>query len=106
MSKTYSSWTLAVAATMSLLALAGCNKRDSAQETAKDVAEARKDANENVADERREAADTAKDANEDRAAAEYDVAVAQADGQRKIAKEKCESLAGDAQKTRMNFTLE
>jgi hypothetical protein len=34
---------------------------------------------------------------EDRAAAEYDVAVAQADGQRTIAKEKCETLAGDAQ---------
>ncbi len=35
---------------------------------------------------------------EDRAAAEYDVAVAQADGQRKIAPEKCETLAGDSQK--------
>ena len=35
---------------------------------------------------------------EDRAAAEYDVAVAQADGQRKVAKEKCETLGSDAQK--------
>ena len=34
---------------------------------------------------------------EDRAAAEYDVAVAQADGARKVAKEKCETLTGDAQ---------
>jgi hypothetical protein len=51
-----------------------------------------------VAEERREAADTAADSVEDRAAAEYDVAVAQADGQRKIAKEKCETMSGDAQK--------
>ena len=96
--KTYSSWTLAVAAAVGLCALAGCNQRESASETAKDVAEERQDANENVAEERREAADTAMENTEDRAAAEYDVAVAQADGQRKIAKEKCETLAGDAQK--------
>ena len=97
MIKTHSSWILAVAAAVSLCALAGCNKRESTQETAKDVAEARQDANQNVAEERSEAAETAKDNAEDRAAAEYDVAVAQADGQRKIAKEKCETLAGDAQ---------
>jgi hypothetical protein len=95
--KTYSSWTLAVAAAVSLCALAGCNQRESANETAKDVAEARQDANQNVAEEKREAADTAQDNAEDRAAAEYDVAVAQADGQRKVAKEKCETLASDAQ---------
>ena len=58
MTKTYSSWTLAVAAAVSLCALAGCNQRESANETAKDVAEARQDANENVAEEKREAADT------------------------------------------------
>jgi hypothetical protein len=96
--KTYSSWTLAVAAAVGLCALAGCNQRESANETAKDVAEERQDANENVAEERREAADTAMENTEDRAAAEYDVAVAQADGQRKIAQEKCETLAGDSQK--------
>ena len=43
-------------------------------------------------------ADVATEGAEDRAAAEYDVAVAQADGQRKIAKEKCETLSSDAQK--------
>ena len=43
-------------------------------------------------------ADVATEGTEDRAAAEYDVAVAQADGQRKIAKEKCETLGSDAQK--------
>ena len=52
----------------------------------------------NVAEERREAADVATEGSEDRAAAEYDVAVAQADGQRKVAKEKCETLGSDAQK--------
>ena len=92
MTKTYSSWTLAVAAAVGLCALAGCNQRESAKETAQDVAEERQDASENVAEERREAADTATEGTEDRAAAEYDVAVAQADGQRKIAKEKCETL--------------
>src|SRR5688572_6525179 len=92
-----SSWTLATAAAVSLCALAGCNKRESAQETAQDVAEERQDAQENVAEERREAADVATENVEDRAAAEYDVAVAQADGQRKIAQEKCETLGSDAQ---------
>ena len=43
MMKTYSSWTLAVAAAVGLCALAGCNQRESANETAKDVAEERQD---------------------------------------------------------------
>ena len=90
---TAGSWPLAVAAALGLFALAGCNQRESANETAKDVAAARQDANQ------KEAADVATQGTEDRAAAEYDVAVAQADGQRKVAKEKCEALAGDAQKS-------
>ena len=57
MTKTYSSWTLAVAAAVGLCALAGCNQRESAQETAQDVAEERQDAYENVAEESREAPD-------------------------------------------------
>ena len=96
---TAGSWPLAVAAALGLFALAGCNQRESANETAKDVTAARQDANQNVAEEKKEAADVATQSTEDRAAAEYDVAVAQADGQRKIAKEKCETLAGDAQKS-------
>lgn len=96
--KTYSSSILAVAAVASLFALAGCNKRESAQETAKDVAEATQDKQENVAEERREAAGVATEGAEDRSAAEYDVAVAQADGNRKVEKEKCETLGSDAQK--------
>jgi hypothetical protein len=91
-------WTLAVATAVGIFALAGCNQRESASETAQDVAEARADAQENVAEERREAADVATDGMEDQAAAEYDVAVAQADGQRTIEKEKCETLSSDAQK--------
>lgn len=96
---TAGSWPLAVAAALGLFALAGCNQRESANETAKDVTAARQDANQNVAEEKKEAADVATQGTEDRAAAEYDVAVAQADGQRKVAKEKCEALAGDAQKS-------
>jgi outer membrane murein-binding lipoprotein Lpp len=94
---THGKWILAAAAALSLCALAGCNQRESTQETATDVAEARQDANENVAEERREAADAAVEGSMERAAAEYDVAVAQADGQRKVAKEKCETLPSDAQ---------
>jgi hypothetical protein len=65
-----SSWTLATAAAVSLCALAGCSKRESAQETAQDVAEERQDTQENVAEERREAAGVATEGMEDRAAAE------------------------------------
>ena len=36
MIKTHSSWTLAVAATVGMFALAGCNQRESTNETAKD----------------------------------------------------------------------
>jgi len=43
MTKTLSSWTLAVAAAVGVCALAGCNQRESANETAKDVSEARQD---------------------------------------------------------------
>ena len=75
-------WTLAVAAAVGVFALAGCSQRESANETAQDVAEARQDATENVAEEKREAGEVATEGMEDRAAAEYDVAVAQADGQR------------------------
>ena len=57
--KTYSSWTLAVAAAVGLCALAGCNQRESTQETAKDVAEARQDASKEVNKEREDAANTA-----------------------------------------------
>ena len=99
MTKLNSSWTLAVAAAVGVCALAGCNQRESANETAKDVAEARQDANKDVAEEKREATDVATEGKEDRAAAEYDVAVAQADGPRKIEKEKCETLGSDAQKS-------
>ena len=98
MTKTYSSWTLAVAAAVGMCALAGCNQRESANETAKDVAEARQDAQAERGRRAQEAADVATEGSEDRAAAEYDVAVAQADGQRKVAKEKCETLGSDAQK--------
>ena len=98
MTKLNSSWTLAVAAAVGIFALAGCNQRQSTNETAKDVADARQDANQNVAEEKREATDVATEGMQDRAAAEFDVAVAQADGQRKVGKEKCETLSSDAQK--------
>src|SRR4030095_4590158 len=68
--KTHSSCTLAVAAAVGLCALAGCNQRESSQETAKDASEARQDANKDVAEERKEAADTAVDNAKDQASAE------------------------------------
>ena len=98
MIKTYSSWTLAVAAAVGICALAGCNQRESAKETSKDVAEERQDARRTWRKSSREAAEWRPEGAEDRAAAEYDVAVAQADGQRKVAKEKCETMGSDSQK--------
>src|SRR4051812_46004190 len=58
-------WTLEVAAAVGIMALAGCNQRESAHKTAEDVSDARKDAQQNVAEERREAADTANETAED-----------------------------------------
>jgi hypothetical protein len=74
-----------------LMLLAGCNNPKSPETAAKDIAAANRSAGEEVAKARRE---EQKDANSDN----YDVAIAQADGNHKVAIQKCETLQGDDQK--------
>lgn len=83
---------------MSLAALAGCNRAEAPADTAADVADARQDAAEDVAAARQDAADEMGSAAADMRESAQDVEEARIDGERKVALEKCESLAGEAQK--------
>jgi hypothetical protein len=83
---------------MSLAALAGCNRAEAPADTAADVADARQDAAEDVAAARQDAADEMGSAAADMRESAQDVEEARIDGERKVALEKCEALAGDAQK--------
>jgi hypothetical protein len=97
------------AAVVAMLALAGCNKAESPDKVASDVAKAtesaeKKDARAEERAEKTDAAvtnDLSKDvdkANDKEVRAAADDAVIQAEGENKIALAKCEALAGDAQK--------
>jgi len=101
---------LLAAALTALLALSGCNKAESPDKVAKDVANATAEAQKR--DERSEqkaeqtdarvTSDLSKQvdkANEREARAAADDAIVQAEGQNKIALAKCEALAGDAQQS-------
>ncbi len=79
------------------LGAAGCNRQESSKEVREDVAEAQQDANEDVAEQQADRVAEADGSTEDRAQADYDVALAKADGERKVAEEACEALGGDAQ---------
>ena len=91
------------------VALAGCNQSKSPEEVAKDVANAEQKANNEVT-KSEEHAQSALDKsyekvndqeikfNNDAAHQAYNVAVAKADGNRKVALATCESQSGDAQK--------
>jgi hypothetical protein len=91
------------------LALAGCNQSKSPEDVAKDVAKAEQKANKEVtkSEERAQSAldksydkinDQEVKFNNDAAHQTYNVAVAKADGDRKVALATCESQSGDAQK--------
>jgi hypothetical protein len=73
-----------------MLALAACNNAKSPDTEAKDLAAARQSASQEVADAQR---DAQKDASKDA----YGVAMAQAEGNHKIAMQKCDSLQGHDQ---------
>ena len=99
-----------LAAMASLLLAAGCNNAKSPDTVAKDVANAEQKADKEVAKSEDSAAkDLGNSAQKvddkmvafNNAAAKdaYNLAVAQADGNRKVALANCESLSGDAQKT-------
>jgi outer membrane murein-binding lipoprotein Lpp len=100
---------LLTAAVVAALALAGCNKAESPDKVASDVAKAttaaeKKDERAEQQAEKTDAAvtnDLAKDvdkANDKEVRTAADDAVTQAEGENKIALAKCEALAGDAQK--------
>jgi hypothetical protein len=92
---------------------AGCNRAESPQKTANDVAEARQDAAKDNQDAARDAArDNANNmgaatdttapssamGNSDMQKSEYDMAVTRAEGDHKVAIEKCEAMGGAQQK--------
>jgi hypothetical protein len=71
--------------------LGACNKAESPAETQKDVAEAQSEASQDVAEAQ---SDASKDAMEN----QEDTAMAKAEGDHKVATERCEALPGDQQK--------
>ncbi len=98
-----------VAATL-VLAMAGCNNAKSPDAVAKDVAAAEQKASSEVANIEKDAAkDLTKAAdnvddklvafNNDAAKDAYNLAIAKADGDRKVAVANCSALSGDAQKS-------
>jgi hypothetical protein len=100
---------IALAGLLVLAGAAGCNKQKSPDVVAGDVANAQQKAAGEVADARQDAAkdsqgaaakvdEKSKDLDETNAKGAYDVALAQADGDHKVATEKCQAMAGDAQK--------
>ena len=100
---------LSSAAAAAMLVLSGCNKAESPDKVANDVAKAtesaeKKDARAEERAEKTDAAvtnDLSKDvdkANSKEVRTAADDAIIQAEGENKIALAKCEALAGDAQK--------
>ena len=101
---------LCLALIASLLMAAGCNNPKSPDAVAKDVANAEQKADKEVAKSEEAAAKDLGSAgqkvddkliafNNSAAKDAYNLAVAQADGDRKVTLAKCSGLAGDAQKT-------
>ena len=101
---------LLAAAVAAMLVLAGCNKAESPDKVASDVAKAtesaeKKDARAEEKAEKTDAAvtnDLSKEvdkANDKEVRTAADDAIIQAEGENKIALAKCEALGGDAQKT-------
>jgi hypothetical protein len=90
-------------------AFSGCNNAKSPDAVANDVSAAQQKRASEVADARKDAAkdtnkaearvdDKTNDLNNTNAKGAYDVAMAQADGDHKVALQKCEAASGDAQK--------
>jgi hypothetical protein len=100
---------LSFIALLALAAASGCNNAKSPDAVAKDVAAAQAKRASEVADARQDAAkdsnkaeakvdDKTTDLDNTNAKGAYDVAMAQADGDHKVALQKCEALSGDSQK--------
>ena len=100
---------VSVVALLAVATASGCNNAKSPDSVANDVASAQAKRASEVADAKQ---DAAKDANKAEAKVDdktndlenanakgaYDIAMAQADGDHKVASQKCEALSGDAQK--------
>jgi hypothetical protein len=95
---------------MSVLMAAGCNNAKSPETVANNVASAEqkastevanseKDANKDISKAADKVDDKLNDLNNTAAKESYDVTLAKADGERKIALAKCTALSGDAQKS-------
>jgi hypothetical protein len=93
---------------LAVAVLAGCNNAKSPDVVASDVAAAQQKAAKNVADVRKDASkdnvsatdkvdDKSKDLNNVEATGAYDVALARAEGNHKVALDKCNAVSGDAQ---------
>jgi hypothetical protein len=104
---------LGIFAAMAMVALSGCHKAEPPATVERDLAQARDAAANQEAKAYEKAADTVNSTNQNMAMesqkadqkaadAAYDVAIAKADGDHKIAMAKCESLSGNAQKSCVN----
>jgi hypothetical protein len=100
---------IAIVGVFALAMLGGCNKAKSPETVATNVANAEQKAATNVSDAEKDASkdvanaadkvdDKAKDLNNAEVKGAYDVEMTQAEGDRKIALNKCEALNGNAQK--------
>jgi hypothetical protein len=100
---------ISAVAVLAVAALSGCNNAKSPDAVANDVAAAQAKRAAKVADAKQDAAkdenkaeakvdDKTNDLNNVNAKGGYDVAMAQADGDHKVALQKCEVVSGDAQK--------
>jgi hypothetical protein len=96
-------------AVLAVAAASGCNQAKSPDAVANDVAAAQAKRAAQVADAKQDAAkdenkaeakveDKTNDLNKVNAQGAYDVAMSQADGDHKVAIQKCEAMSGDAQK--------
>lgn len=90
-----------VSALAALLVLTACNRAESPAEVREDVAEAKRDGAEQVAEAQADLAqdhlDSGEAVNESTAENRYELRVAKADADRKVALEQCEALSGSAQ---------
>ncbi|MDP9008076.1 MAG: hypothetical protein M3N91_05105 [Pseudomonadota bacterium] len=100
---------VSMVALVAVATASGCNNAKSPDAVANDVAAAQAKRASEVADAKQDAAkdankaeakvdDKANDLNNANAKGAYDVAMAQADGDHKVAVQKCEAASGDAQK--------
>jgi hypothetical protein len=100
---------ITLVALLTVTIMVGCDNAKSPDAVSKDVASAQEKRASEVADAKQDAAkdenkaaakvdDKANDLSNANAKGAYDVAMAQADGDHKVAIQKCDALSGDAQK--------